>query len=253
MNQETNPEPQSFVIDPVTMIKKSYSWFKQDLGQFLAMALLVVGSSIFLNFMDSIQSLGIIVLILRIVLLPLSAGIYSVFQSIDRGESYTFAKFFDGYKLANKIIVATAIQVLIVVIPAIIIMLAMFGQFLDEILKHPEQLETYIQQGTFDISKLSLGYLLLIGHLIYFSLAYCLATPYIILYRFSAWKALETSRKVVSKKFLPFLGLGFVLLLFNLMGLFLLCIGVLFTGIITMGVLYWVARKSMEDISELSD
>ncbi|MDX2228550.1 MAG: hypothetical protein NW220_02855 [Leptolyngbyaceae cyanobacterium bins.349] len=76
---------------------------------------------------------------------------------------------------------------------------------------------------------IALGLILLILPGIYLIVAYFFATPLVVEKRFDFWTALETSRKLVSKRWFSFLGFGLLLLLLNLGGALLFGVGLLVT------------------------
>lgn len=74
-----------------------------------------------------------------------------------------------------------------------------------------------------------LGLFLLIIPGIYLSVAYFFATSLVIEKRFDFWTALETSRKLVTKRWFSFLGLGLLLSLLNFGGVLLCVVGLFVT------------------------
>ncbi|HHB78679.1 MAG TPA: hypothetical protein ENK85_05555 [Saprospiraceae bacterium] len=78
------------------------------------------------------------------------------------------------------------------------------------------------------IPDLGLSYILLIIPL-YFSIAYALAVPLVIFKDMNAWEAMETSRKIVTKKWFLFFLLQFVSGFIAGIGVLLLFIGIFFT------------------------
>ena len=76
---------------------------------------------------------------------------------------------------------------------------------------------------------LTIGFILLIIPGIYLSVGYLFVTMLIIDKRMQFWQAMETSRKIVTKKWWSFLGLIILLGLLNFVGALLLGIGLLVT------------------------
>ncbi|MYM62949.1 hypothetical protein [Pseudomaricurvus sp. HS19] len=88
---------------------------------------------------------------------------------------------------------------------------------------------------------LVIGFLLLIIPGIYLSIAYSMALYLVVDKKMSPWRALETSRKAVTKHWFPMFGLMFVLALFNLIGMIPLGIGLIWTYpllMIALGIAY---------------
>jgi len=69
---------------------------------------------------------------------------------------------------------------------------------------------------------------------IYLGVAYSFTTALIVDRKFDFWEAMETSRKVISKRWFSFFGFVLVLVLINIVGALLLGVGLLFTIPLTM-------------------
>jgi len=69
---------------------------------------------------------------------------------------------------------------------------------------------------------------------IYLGVAYSFTTALIVDRKFDFWEAMETSRKVISKRWFPFFGFVLVLVLINIVGALLFFVGLLFTIPLTM-------------------
>jgi uncharacterized membrane protein len=78
-----------------------------------------------------------------------------------------------------------------------------------------------------------LGLLLLIIPGIYLGVAYSFAVAFVVGRNFDFWEAMETSRKVITRRWFSFFAFLIVLLLINIAGALLLGIGLLFTGPLT--------------------
>ncbi|WAL58549.1 hypothetical protein [Thermocoleostomius sinensis] len=74
-----------------------------------------------------------------------------------------------------------------------------------------------------------LGFLLLIIPGIYLAVAYGLVFPLILERKMDFWQAMETSRRVITKRWFSFFGLGLLLFLINLVGLLPFGLGLLIT------------------------
>ena len=74
-----------------------------------------------------------------------------------------------------------------------------------------------------------IGFWLLIIPGIYLAVAYGFSFLFVIEKKLSFWSALEASRKLITKKWFSFVGLGIMLSLLNLAGFLLLGIGLLIT------------------------
>lgn len=122
---------------------------------------------------------------------PLGAGFTFVGLSVIRGQSYTFKDFFKGFN--NKYFLQ-------------LFLISIVGGAIT-----------------------ALGFFLLIIPGIYIVVAYSFAVQIAIDWELDFWEALETSRKLITKKWLSMFLFLIVLTLINIVGLLLLGIGILFT------------------------
>ena len=86
---------------------------------------------------------------------------------------------------------------------------------------------------------LGIGFICLILPVIYLLVALFFTLPLVIDKRLEFWPAMRLSRKAVSKHWWKFLGFGIVLVLFNLLGVLLLCVGVFLTFPISLAALMY--------------
>jgi capsular polysaccharide biosynthesis protein len=86
---------------------------------------------------------------------------------------------------------------------------------------------------------LGLGLICLVLPFIYLLVAWMFTLPLVIDKRLEFWPAMRLSRKTVSKHWWKFLGFGVVLVLFNLVGVLLLCVGVFLTFPISLAALMY--------------
>jgi serine/threonine protein kinase len=86
---------------------------------------------------------------------------------------------------------------------------------------------------------LTLGFICLVLPFIYLVVAWIFTLPLVIDKRIEFWPAMRLSRKVVTKHWWKFLGLGVVLVVFNLAGVLLLCVGVFITFPISLAALMY--------------
>jgi len=86
---------------------------------------------------------------------------------------------------------------------------------------------------------LGIGFICLVLPFIYLLVALIFTLPLVIDKRLEFWPAIQLSRKVVSKHWWKFLGFGIVLVLFNLLGVLLLCVGVFLTFPISLAALMY--------------
>lgn len=86
-----------------------------------------------------------------------------------------------------------------------------------------------------------IGYLLLIVPGIYLSVAYLLAMPLVVEKNLGPWRAMEASRKAITKRWFGVFGFWLLLCLVNLLGALALGLGLIWTlplSVIAFGILY---------------
>ncbi|MFZ4677880.1 MAG: hypothetical protein ACOYM4_19680 [Nodosilinea sp.] len=132
---------------------------------------------------------GILNFAFNVITPALTAGYYFVAFQLARGRSAVFGDFFQG-----------------------------FNKFLPLFL-------TSLVSGILTV----IGFALLILPGIYLAVAYLFAQPLVIDKGADFWQAMETSRKLITKKWFSFFGLLLVLFLLNLAGAILLGVGLLVT------------------------
>ena len=132
---------------------------------------------------------GILTFAFNVISPALTAGYYFVAFQLARGRSAVFGDFFQG-----------------------------FNKFLPLFL-------TSLVSGILTV----IGFALLILPGIYLAVAYLFAQPLVIDKGADFWQAMETSRKLITKKWFSFFGLLLVLFLLNLAGAILLGVGLLVT------------------------
>lgn len=76
---------------------------------------------------------------------------------------------------------------------------------------------------------IGIGCFLLLIPGIYLTVAYAFSVLFVIEKKLNFWSALEASRKLITKKWFSFLGLGILLVLLNLAGVLILGVGLLVT------------------------
>jgi hypothetical protein len=128
-------------------------------------------------------------IIANILLTLLIPGFYIVAFQIARSRPTAFGDFFKGFNRALPILLLSIVSGLLI----------------------------------------ALGFVLLILPGIYLAVSYMLSLPLLLDKNLDFWPAMETSRKVVGKKWFSFFGFSIVLGLINVLGAVLLGIGLLFT------------------------
>lgn len=119
----------------------------------------------------------------------LGVGYYFVAFQIARGRSYGFGDFFNGFKKFLPVFLTALVSSVLI----------------------------------------GLGFILLILPGIYLAVSYLFAQLFVVDKNLNFWSAMETSRKVITKKWFSFFGLILLLALLNILGAIILGIGLLVT------------------------
>lgn len=206
-------------------LARGWELFKRNIGGFIGYAvflgLLNLGFALLTGIFDPGASdperspTGIASLlngINTIISIPLQAGFYIVAFKLAKQRPTSFSDFFRG-----------------------------FNYFLPLFLSS-------IVSGIF----IALGFLLLILPGIYLAVAYSFVVPLILERKMGFWQAMETSRKVITKRWFAFLGLGLLMLVINLAGIIPLGLGLLVTIPLTYCT-YVAAYESVLGMNPSSD
>ncbi|MBE9136372.1 hypothetical protein IQ254_04005 [Nodosilinea sp. LEGE 07088] len=151
---------------------------------------------------------GILNLAFNIISPVLTAGYYFVAFQIARGRDTDFNNFFQGFSKFLPIFLTALVSSILTII----------------------------------------GFALLILPGIYLAVAYLFAQPLVIDKSADFWQAMETSRKLITKKWFSFFGLLLLLFLLNVVGAILLGIGLLVTIPLSMCII----TAAYEDIVGLN-
>ena len=220
-------------------ISRGFTLFQKSAGNFIGFAflagmILVVASLI--PFIGSLLS--------NLILTPaLMVGGYLAAHKLDRDEPLEFGTFFKGFDYLGQLALAALVTNLIILssfIPMLIVWY-LTGTF-DWVWNAIEN-----PLATAEPPSFPLWSFLLLAPAVYFSIAYSWAYHFIVFYGMEFWDAMETSRKIVSKKwglfFLFFLALGLLVGL----GFVLFFIGIL----VTFPVLICANYAAFADVTEL--
>ncbi|XFA73874.1 DUF975 family protein [Thermosynechococcaceae cyanobacterium Okahandja] len=180
----------------------------------------------------------------------LLAGYYFVGFQIAHGQTPQFTSFFDGFKNNNflPIFLTNLIMGLIInlfVVTASFFFVVASLPFLQRILEEAnaqapepdpdiEQFLRVLEQlppipdGLSPIIFL-LGLIILLPG-VYFGICYTFAIPLVVEHKFDFWPALETSRRLISRDWFGFFLFNLSIVLLNVLGLCLCCVGLLVTA-----------------------
>ncbi len=172
------------------------------------------------------------------------AGYYRVAFKISQGQSSEFIDFFKGFQ--NKFFLPIFLASLVMSIILSLLRLPFatsinaaairFQQKMLEANSTDPNLTIKLPEIPFPEGITGplwvVGIILLIPA-IYLGVAYSFSIPLIMDKQINFWPAMETSRKLLTKKWFPYFGFSIVLGLINLGGFLACCIGVIFTAPLT--------------------
>lgn len=202
---------QNYTFKTGQYFERGWQIFKQYLWQFIGFAALVTVISTFtahLPYPLGIDRDGQGGIVNAILTPVLVAGIYIVAFKIAKNRTPSFSDFFLGFNNFLRIFLVNLVGSLLTIV----------------------------------------GIILLIIPGIYLAVAYCFGLCFVIEKHFGFWSALETSRKIVTQKWLAFFGFILLLGLLNLFGLLALGIGLLITIPLTVCIIV----AAFEDIVGLN-
>ncbi|WP_416666755.1 hypothetical protein [Egbenema bharatensis] len=191
-----------YSVDIGGYLSRGWELFKRNVGGFIGFAVLLGGINI--GFMVLIAMVdpaagdpeqppsaiaSLINGISTVISIPLQAGFYVVAFKLVKQRPTTFSDFFRGFNDFLQLFLASLVS------------------------------------GIFII----LGFLLLIIPGIYLAVAYSFVVPLVIERKMEFWEAMETSRKVITKQWFAFFGLGVLMFFINLAGAIACGLGLLIT------------------------
>jgi len=154
----------------------------------------------------------------------LIAGIF-IFLRQQQRQKEEFGDFFGGFKYFGNI-VAYVLLLLLIMLP---IYALLFGALIPfELITefanpNPSEIEYLMEDLAVSFAARVPIVLLVIALFVYVGVSYSLALPLIVDDNLGPWKAMETSRRIVSKRFFPFLGLYFVVGFVGILATMLTC------------------------------
>lgn len=215
-------------------IKKGFEIFKQNVGGFIGFLILIGVIKI------AISAIPFVSILTSALVAPIAIGAFIVAKMIDKNETYSFSNFFDGTKKFKPLFLVSLITSAIVFIVFLVIggwsyfKMAFLGlkpkmnySDINSLMAYSQSMSGYGLRIFFAVLvTMAITIFLIFGNfLVYFS-------------NFEPINALDTSRKIVSKKFFNWLGFLMLLGLFNIAGALCFGIGLLITIPTTMCAMY---------------
>ncbi|HMQ48455.1 MAG TPA: hypothetical protein PKA00_13655 [Saprospiraceae bacterium] len=195
-------------------LRKGWEIYKQNAGGFIGFLFLYVLISLVANIIPVIGALAN-----SLVISPaLFAGFYIVSHIINTNEPNNFGDFFKGFEHWVQLMLMTLVMILIYIVvlsPSIyVFMQSGIVEWYMQVLSNP--FDPPSEVPPVDAKTVGIFFLNMIP-LLYLSIAYLWAPMFIVFYRMPFWDALETSRKMISRKWFSMFGL-----ILSFVGLFIL-------------------------------
>ena len=174
----------------------------------------------------------------------LLGGFYIATQKIAKGQTFEFGDFFKGFDHFAQLGLVGVVRLLILYIPIIIFVIALIvfaGISFDSF-------DNFDPDSTFFI-PIVLGVIVVMIHVMYFSIAYIFSEPLVALGKLEFWPAMETSRKIITKRWWNFFLFYLFFVLVFLVGFLLLFVGI----IAAIPFTYCMMYAAFEDIAGNKD
>ncbi|MCB0508937.1 MAG: hypothetical protein R2739_05620 [Chitinophagales bacterium] len=208
----------------VEYIKKGFEIFKQNIGNFIGYLIIVGVVYFIISSIPFIRSIG------YALAAPLLAGGYIVAKKLDKNEPHTFSNFFDGLQKYVPLFLVNLFPLLLIALIYLIVggwayfKIAFLGIKPEINLNDLESLSSAFSAAGLGMRGSLAG---IIAGII--SILVSLGTLLVWFENFEPMKALDISRKIISKKFINWLGFFFLLGIFNVAGAICFGIGLLVT------------------------
>jgi hypothetical protein len=218
---------QGYETDSAGYISTALDIFKKNIPQFILYTLIYLGASSLLSQNETLQAIS------SLLLAPLGFGAFIVAQKIVKNQDYTFKNFFDGYNRFLDVIIYYLIQMVIVIAIAIAILALPIILFII----------FFGISGFQNPSGITLIIIILIAIIVLLfafsiGLLFLFAPNLLWFSNMRAIDALQTSAKIIRKKFFNWVGFFFMILGINLLGLLAFGIGLLISIPVSMIATY---------------
>lgn len=179
---------------------------------------------------------------------PLAAGYYLLADRIDRGESAEFNTFFKGFDYFGALVLQSLIQSLVLLGLGLPLIVTAFAGSFEVWNVFDTDFGADMLDSDFSFTPAPWSFILLLP-LIYLSIAWRWAPLLIVFYSMGPLKALETSRKLITRKWLLFLVFYLITGILIMSGVLLFFVGILFT----VSFLYCADYAAFAQITQLGE
>lgn len=209
-------------------ISESFNIFGKYAGGFIGFIFIYL---IIVSFIGTIPILGQIANV--VIGSPLIMGFYIVAHQIHRGETYQFSDFFKGFDHFGQLVLMIIAMYILIFLASIPFVIAIYpsGIFQAYMSENPTEILDALR-------NFPMWSLVLLIPIIYLSIAYTWANMFVVFYNVDFWTALESSRKIISKKWLIIFLFIIVISFIAILGVIGFFIGILITIPIAMIAIY---------------
>lgn len=215
---------------------KGMNIFKKDIGSFVGYALVYIIISIVLGFIPILGSIASV-----LTTYPLMMGFVIVAHKINRDETFEFGEFFKGFDFFVPLFLQYLVIALISC--ALLIPLAIYAYLSLDLI------DPNIFAIAAEIEKLAFPLLFLMVPIFYLAVSWRWAPYFIVFYQMPFWEAMETSRRLVGRKFWPLLGFLVLLGLLMMSGIIAFIFGI----VITLPLAMCIDYAAFADVTRLME
>lgn len=200
-------------------ISRGFALLQKNLGGFILFSLVFIVLSSVISFIPYLGTVANSLFISP----ALTVGFYIVAHKLDKVEQTEFGDFFKGFDFIGQLALTALVMGLIVLATLIPFGLSVANTGIFEWFMDAQQNPVNIGDPP---SLPAWSYLLLIPA-IYLSLAYSWSYMFVVFHNMSFWDAMESSRKLITQKWLMYFAFSIVLGLIAAAGLIIVCVGLL--------------------------
>ncbi len=202
-----------YELDLGKYINEGIEIFKKNIGNFAGYTAVFFGIimvSAIIPFIGSIAAL---------ILTPsLTVGFFLVAHKLQRNEGTQFSDFFKGFDYIGQLLLWYLVMILILGLMMLPFIAGVMVSVFSAVGSDPSDIPAYVW-----------GLTIFFIPVIYFSIAWRWAPMFIVFYGMNFWEAMETSRKLITKKWWMMFLLAIVIGILGSIGYVALLVGFLFT------------------------
>ena len=179
----------------------------------------------------------------------LVVGFFIAAHHLNKGERIEFGVFFKGFDFLGNLALVVLIMSLIMVVCFLPFIIPAIGsgivQFFMDSINDPIGMQGELPPFT---GAMVGGFIISFILMVYFVISYSWAPMFVVFYKMSFWDAMESSRKLISKQWLFVFLFFFVVMIITMMGMLLLCVGLL----ATIPAAYCMQYAAFADVTKLN-